>query len=243
MALPLIGAVVVTATIAIHVESADGVSPVEIGQLTETLQSAIERRTGERPRVDTITGDDCDKDDRCITDIKARTERSEVVFVNILGVPNRVRLLAERVTAARARETNLDLDRTPDTWTGAMDGVATILFPEATPTAQAPLPGVEVRPPPPPVTAPTVAKSKSPIPWIILSASAAVGVGAVLSGLASANRRKQVESGQDNANMPLTATQADALADQTVNLAWVANGLYAMTAVGVSTSILWLVVE
>ena len=237
MLISSVATLLVSATIAIQVETAEGVADTDVTKLATTLADAIEARTGAGAVLDAIPGPRCSAEDRCLNDVLTRTRSSEVVFVTALGVPTRIRLVAERVQTswATSRKTQLDLSRQTDTWAASMAGLAATLFPEheppPLPTVRAPAPS-----PPPPIPAAPVEADSDPWPWIIVGATAATGVVGVLAGVSSASARRQVE-----AEPIASKAEQDQLAQRAVTSALVANVLFVITAAGATTAawMLW----
>jgi hypothetical protein len=131
------------ATVGLHVEEARGVTADEVRTLGESFGGAIRRRTGDTPIIDLGTAT-CQDEDRCAGQIRKRTHAAQIVFINVVGVSTRIRVVTERVDDKDVvQQATVDLKRDQSTWAAAFDGVALILFPETSPP-----PPVAAEPPP-----------------------------------------------------------------------------------------------
>lgn len=215
----LLAAMVATTTVTIHVETAVGLTDAERHSVTATLAEAINRRTGGTPTIDPVVGGACG-DDRCAGAIAGRTGNRDIIYMTLLGVPTRIRLMTERVQgdSGDLLQAQRDLQRDPTTWAPALDAVATMLFPEAVPELVAPAPA-------------------SPGPWILIGASGTALIGAIIAGVIANGARRQIE------REPQTIDERDRLSETTVVAAWTANVLYGLTAAAAGSGVLWLVFD
>jgi hypothetical protein len=237
--------------VAIHVDDARGLSNQDLEQLTDALKRAIEDRSGQNATVDAADPPTCTASDRCVDRIRSRTESGDVVFLTLIGVPTRIRVVAERVAETKITPTarvETDLLRAERTWSETLGAIAAKLFPEgatiATTTADTPSieasRAVQATPnlvPPERVETTPPAKSVSVLPWAAIGAGAvalAVGVG---FGLDSKAARDSA------ANMPHTSSEIDDLRGRAIGHAWVANILYGVALVGVGVGVGLLVFD
>lgn len=243
---------VVGSGVAIHVDDARGLSNRDLEQLTGALKRAIEDRSGQNATVDAPNLPPCTAADRCVDRIRARTESGDVVFLTLIGVPTRIRVVAERIAETKAAPTSrveIDLLRGERTWTETLGAIAARLFPEGstivTPAEDKPAidPPRAVDPEPPNlvpeerVEMTPAAKSFNVLPWASIGAGAvalAVGVG---FGFDSKAARDSA------ANMPHTPSEIDDLRGRAIGHAWVANILYAVALVGVGVGVGLLVFD
>ncbi len=235
---------------AVHVESARGIEETDRVFLISQIQDAVERATTIRPVVDDPPPGGCASPDRCIGDIKTRTNADVVLFVRLIGAPSRLRIGAERTPAAEgsAGNTTIDLTRDRSTWGPPIDGLAVSLFPDAA-TFRTP-------PPPPPAVAatpPTQDVVTSPAiddegGDLTVAGWAMVGVGLVVAGVAtglgvlSQNARDEHETDVMN-NVMRSTSEVDDLEAQAQGLGWGANVGWGVGGAAVATGIILLVVN
>ncbi len=226
--LPILAPLILTATVAVHVERASGLEPVEVQRLASTLAEALGRRTGTAATI--LDGSlECEGERACFAAAVAASGREDVLVIDAVALPSRVRLSARRLRgSADARsESALDLSRDGEGWPTALDGLVGVLFPEV------PLPSLRVEPPPPQIV--TVVEPVQAVPWVLVGGGAAVaGIGLGV-GLLSARFRREIETE--------VRTQGDyaELAARSKSFALAANVLFAVATVTIGTGVgLWV---
>lgn len=226
--LPTLAPLILTATVAVHVEHASGLEPAEVQRLASTLAEALGRRTGTAATV--VDGRlECEGERACFAAVVAASGRDDVLVVDAVALPSRVRLSARRLRgSADARsESALDLPRDGEGWPTALDGLVGVLYPEV------PLPTLRLEPPPPQIV--TVTEPVQAVPWVLVGGGAAVASIGLGVGLLSARFRRQVETEvhtQDDYAELTTRTKSFALA---------ANVLFAVATVSIGTGVgLWV---
>src|SRR5262245_57205228 len=85
-----------SATIALNLEESSELPLESAVKMVDALAAAIGERAGLKPIVDDPTWSGCKRDDRCLIDIAARTQASEVVLVRVYGGALTHRMIAER---------------------------------------------------------------------------------------------------------------------------------------------------
>lgn len=254
-----IGLLLAGATVAVHVSEARGVLDDERVDITANLVSAIERS---KP-VKLDAARDCADFAACAKPITDRTGAEEVVFVRMLGVPTRIRVVATRVatdgrTVSRAQA---DLTRDNLQWRPALEGLAGILYPSAGPgrprvdnTPKPEPPKLEPTPPPGPVAVPvpvSVAVGAAPVlvaeptepatqwaPWVVAGTSVAVLVAGIALGAVSSGARNDGESPPQKPDDEVARLQSKA---HDTGLA--ANVLFGVAGAGAITSVVLFLVD
>jgi hypothetical protein len=225
----------ISATFVVHVEDVRGVSADDESAILAAFSRAIETRSGRKGSID-LAG--CKKKDRCAAELAERSGAEDVVFVRMIGVPTRVRILVERQPQKTAAEA--DLPRSRDGWEPVLAGLAEALFPEAKPRSET-VATVGPKPEPPrvkPEPAPAVEpESSSLLPWIAFGAGAvALSVGTGF-GLSSRDARDDARS------RPHSDMENDALSDRAIGHGLAANVMFGTAVIAVGAGVLLLVLE
>jgi hypothetical protein len=251
------GLLAVGSGVVIHVDDARGVADPDVAQLTSTLRRAIEARSGQAAIVDTSKSP-CAAADRCLDGIRQRTESDEVVFLTLLGVPSRIRLLAERVkrrSASPSEKAEIDLGRAQSAWREKLGLVAAQLFPEpAAPPLETPESSARPTPPsnearaaaplePKPAPAAQAEAPREPasgfnyVPWLSIGtgvAALAVGTGLGLSARAARDSA---------ASMPHTSAEIEDLRSRAVGHGLAADILFGVSALAIGLGIALLLFD
>jgi hypothetical protein len=223
--------------IALHVEDTRGVTDEDRDAVVGVLGEAIAAVAGTKPVL--AKREACPSADRCTEAIRVDLGAKEVVHLRMIGVPSRIRVLAERAGTGSEppRSAQADLTRDAASWRSSLDGLALVLFPNekrasAKPEEKTPeIAKVEVAPPPPPVVPPEEPVEEKPnlVPWIAIGGGAlALGVGTIF-GIKSNNARTE------GMTMEHSKPEIDDLQDELYNSALAANILFGLAAVGVAT--------
>jgi hypothetical protein len=218
-------------SVGLHLEEV-GELPFETAvSVMGTLTRVIERETGATVVFDDPSWSRCDAEDRCISDVRARTRATEIVFARVFGGPSLVYVSLERirVDAKDAKSTNIELPRTPSGWDAPLAVAARTLFPELKPEARAESSAT---------TAPTIEpQGSSPLPWVVLGAGVAAGAAGTVLGLSSADAKTELEGSIH------VGAEYDALSDRLQTHGLAANVLFGVAAGAALTSIVWLIVQ
>jgi hypothetical protein len=140
---------------------------VEIG--SRLAQEIKDRNQSETKLEDPLW--ECDREDRCVAEIRSRTGMSEVVLLRIFGGPTKIQIEAERVSDLRSVRGSVRVPLEPDGWGPGIRELAASLFDAAPKLPEAPAP------PPPPEPSGAFF-----VPWVLFGAG--VVAGAVAVGLA-----------------------------------------------------------
>jgi hypothetical protein len=162
-----------TAQVGLQIEQTSGVPWTEAQALVERLAEKIGDRTGARPPIDDPLWSACQREDRCLAEIRSRLAVSTVVLIRVLGAPATVRLVAERHGPAGGppQAATIDLPRGEDP-ARALTAFAATLFPQVAAPA----------PPPPPLAAPGPPEARPRWgSWLLIAGGATAG--AVATGL------------------------------------------------------------
>jgi hypothetical protein len=199
----------IAASVEIRIEDSRGVSSDDGAAILAALREAIDDRTND-PGGEGL-------------------RPTDVVLVRLIGVPTRIRLIAER-RGAREAHSEVDLSRAKGSWSTSLAGVAKELFPEE------PLPP-PVAPPPPLVPPPLPPEEPSLAPWIVVGAGAvALAVGAGF-GFSSRGARSSA------ANEPHTPEELADLEDRAIGHGIAANVLFGVGAAGVAGGLIWWLLD
>ncbi len=223
--------------VAFQLDYASGVSSSDVLEFSKALRRAVESRTG----LDVVAdaGKPCGRTPSCVTAVLARTRSQRVVFLKLLGVPTRIRLLAEQHRVGHPSvSVSRDLPRSPKPGRSLWRGVAELLFPN---TVLAP---PKVRPPPPPtahVTPQDIPKAPqreiSWAPWVLFGVGLAMTGAGVGFGVSSRGARSSA------ANEPHTAEELENLEDRAIGHGLAANILWGTAGASVLAGGLWLIFE
>jgi hypothetical protein len=129
----------VLGTVGVRLEQTADV-PLETGlEIERALVGALSSRLGTDVAIDSPDWAPCDRADKaCIDGIRARMHADSVVVLRIFGAPTAIRLVVKLFGATEAPvSSELDLERSSDTWRAALDGLAKQLFPVVTRPAPA----------------------------------------------------------------------------------------------------------
>ncbi|MCK6551059.1 hypothetical protein L6R52_34810 [Myxococcota bacterium] len=217
--------------VGLHLEEV-GELPLESAvSVMSSLSRVLERETGATVVFDDPSWSRCDADDRCISDVRARTQATEIVFARVFGGPSLVYVSLERVglDAKAAKTTNVELPKTEGGWDTPLANAARVLFPELKPEARAE--GSLT-------AAPVIDEgSVRAGPWIVLGAGVAAGTAGALLGVSSADAKTELESSIH------IGAEYDALSDRMKTHGLAANVLFGVAATAVVTSVVWLIVQ
>jgi hypothetical protein len=251
-----LGLLIAGSPIAVHAEDARDVTHVEVARMLSDLGRAIERRTGAQTNIRPFEGgDNCSRKESCRRFIYEATGAERVVYVRFIGVPTRVRIIAELVGVEKGviRRAQVDVARMASNTSMRLDTLAVSLFPEGVVEDPKPAP----KPPQPrmsteaavSLTPPieSIAMSPSPEPepqsehrtwpWWILGGSVAAGGLAVGLGVENAHIR-------DEGSKPgVPSARVSDLQDQTFRTALGANVLFGLAAVGLVTGTVLLLMD
>jgi hypothetical protein len=231
----------ISASVALRVEDARGVSADDQAAILAAFSEAIAARSGRDAAVDRAA---CKKKDRCLAEVAQRVQAEDVVFLRMLGVPTRIRIIAEREAAKfSAKKTGeIDLPRTRDAWTPALASLAEALFePKALPMVRETPPIEEKKEIALVAANPQTGQEDSLrryAPWIAIGAGAAAfAVGSVF-GLSSRGARA-------DALEPIERDETEFrdLEDRAQGHGLAANILFGAAVVGVGTGVVLLVIE
>lgn len=235
----------ISSSVAVRVEDTRSVSADDQASILQALSEAIEARSGRSAAVDRGA---CKKKERCVGEVAQRTQAEDVVSLRMLGVPTRIRILAEREGAkagagdAAKKSAEIDLPRSRDGWGQALAALAEELF-EAKP-----LPAVVAETPPlnaaPQVTATQPIEStagqsdtRALIPWIAIGAGVvclAVGTG---FGLSSRGARDEALAG------PHDDSENRALEDRAIGHGLAADIMFGLSALGIGGGVVLLALD
>jgi hypothetical protein len=137
-----LGLLFVASPIAVHAEDARDLPRAEVAELLGKIGRAIERRTGVTAQVRPFEANDrCSRGASCRRFIYDSSGAEHVVYVRLIGVPTRVRVIADLVgpKAEVIRSAQVDVERRGDGEPSErLDALAISLFPEgAEPTRSA----------------------------------------------------------------------------------------------------------
>lgn len=232
--LPAALALLLIGSVEVRLEDARGLSSEDVRTITAELGEAIEVRTSSTVSVERKSP--CGQDSGCIQRLLTEGGCTDVVFLRLIGVPTRIRLIADRFGGAETRA-EVDLPRTRGAWTMVLGGVAKRLFPEAPP----PPPQLAVAPPPPAVTRPPppppVEEESSYAPWLLAGAGAAVLIAGTGFGISSRTARSAA------ADEPHTPAELADLEDRAVGHGIAANVMFGVGGAGLAAGLIWWLVE
>jgi hypothetical protein len=230
--------VLISASVALRVEDSRGVSADDQTAIMTAISEAIAERSGRDAAVDKGA---CKKKERCAADVAQRTQAEDVVFLRFLGVPTRIRILADRESTKfpAKKHAEIDLPRSRDGWTPALASLAESLF-EAKP-----LPAVTETPPVgDPKTAELVSDTAAKddgqqdrvalAPWIALGGGAlalAIGSGFGLSSRGARNEALR-RPHSDAENMDLE--------DRAIGHGLAADVMFGVALVGIGAGVVLL---
>jgi len=220
-----IGLLLIGATVALPVESVGAISPEARRAAVLELTQAIESESGHRVILDDDDAS-CGAGEPCVSAIRSRTSTFDVVLVQMVLGPLRLRVLAQRIgpTAADERRSAADVKAgAPLGETAA--AIARELFPKG------PAKPADVVAAPPPIVEP----SRTPA-WIAFGTAAAltgVGVALGVSSHSAIDTLRQTGGG--------SASGIEDLAGQASGQAVVANILFLAAAGAMITGVgLWI---
>lgn len=231
-----LGSALIGATVAIHVDNSTGLSASDQAALLADLEAAITACSGAATIVDEAG---CDDVTPCGNQVLARTGAERLVFVQLVGVPSRIRVVAQTAPdgAGATWQGRVDLERSRDRWPAALIEFVRPLFADLRRLDLA------VSPPASPAAAPTAVPSEvttaaeaSPWPWVMLGGSLVLaGVGGAF-GAVSRNARAAGDGG-------LRTPEAERLESRAIANGWAANVLWSTAGVAAVSGIVWLFVE
>ena len=221
-------------SVEVRVEDARGVSSDEARTIAEGLRAAIAERSGSDVVIQSKSP--CGQTPSCIAELM-KSGATDFVFVRLIGVPTRIRLIADRAGAQESRS-EVDLTRARGSWPVVFGGVAEHLFPEPPP----PPPAAIVAPPPPPAIAPpplepVAEEGPNYAPWLL--AGAGVVVLAVGVGFGASSRGARSAA----ANEPHTDEELADLEDRAIGHGIAANVMFGVGGAGVLGAVIWWLID
>ncbi len=225
-------ALILVSSVEVRVEDARGVSPDEATTIAEGLQSAISERSGLEAAVEGKSP--CGQTPECLTEL-SKSGATAFVFIHLIGVPTRIRLIAERAGDQESRS-EVDLTHARGSWPVVLNGVAEHLFPERPPPPPPPVlpPPIAIAPPPPP---PPPAAPPSLAPWLLAGAGAAVLAVGIGFGVSSRSARRTA------ATQPHTEDELAALEDRAIAHGITANVMFGLGGAGLLGGLIWWIAE
>lgn len=227
-------ALLMVGSVEVRLEDARGLSSDDVRTITTSLAEAIEART--KSRVTVARKSPCGQDSACVQRLLTEGSSTDLVFLRLIGVPTRIRLIADRAGREEARA-EVDLSRTRGSWAMVLGGVAERLFPAPPP----PPPKITVAPPPPPLAPPPppppVETESAYGPWLLAGAGAAVLIAGTGFGISSRTARSSA------AEEPHTPAELADLEDRAVGHGIAANVMFGVGGAGVVAGLIWLLVE
>lgn len=181
----------ISSTVVLRVEESNDLLPDETASLTRAIASEIAAVTGAQPKIDDGIWSTCEPgEERCVSELAARTGSTDIVLLRFYGVRTKLLILAERSSTSTS-PVKLDetIPRAADLWREPLHKIATVLFPEgkaavATPVIERSVP----KPVPEDDGGPALGS------WIAFGAGA-VALGAGIGfGVSSANARSELSS-------------------------------------------------
>jgi hypothetical protein len=224
----------VGAGIGLHLEERENVTRETALHALEALGRAIETRTSTQPVLDDLDWSACTREDRCVTEIRARTRTSDLVLVRAFAGPQGLHLVIERLPAsapAETAQTRITLPKNEEaTWDASLAPAVAALFPEVKTRAD-----IAVAPP---TAAPRREEEAiSVAPWIVFGASAlALGTG-VAFGLSSRSAREQIERSRHD------QLEYDELSGRQSAHGMAANVLFGAAAAGAVAGVVMLIID
>jgi hypothetical protein len=218
--LPLIGVLVIGATLAVHVEEVGDVPDGFGAVITQELVRAAESRAHVRAVVDEDRGS-CLAGQACTAAIQSRTSAVAVLLVRLIGGPQRVRVVVDHLPgpSIAPRHAESDLARAGGDVVGVVAGLIAATFDEARPELSPPLAGP--------------AEERGP-PWLALSlvgAGAASAAAGVAFGLSSRGALDALDGGA------APEDEIVRLSDRASAHGTVANVLFVVAAAGIAAGI------
>jgi hypothetical protein len=223
-------------SVEVRIEDTRGVSSDEARTIADGLRAAIAARSGGPVEIESKSP--CGQTEACIGELE-KSGATDFVFVRLIGVPTRIRLIAERA-GGRAERSEVDLTRARGSWPVVLGGVAEHLFPEPMVAPPPPPPAVIASPPPPGIAVPPPAppeEAASYAPWLLAGAGAvvlAVGVG---FGASSRGARNAA------ANEPHTPEEIADLEDRAIGHGIAANVMFGVGGAGLLGALIWWLVD
>lgn len=229
-------ALVLLASVEVRVQDARGVSSEEARSIAEGIRAAVAERTGREAAL--ASKSPCGQSAECLAEL-SKAGATDFVFIRLIGVPTRIRLIAERA-GARETRSEVDLTRAKGSWPVLFGGVAEHLFPEERPPP--PPPALAEPPPPPPaITAPPPqpAPDEGPsyAPWLLAGAGVAVLAVGIGFGASSRSARRSA------ATEPHTLEELQDLEDRAIGHGIAANVMFGVGGAGVLGGLIWWLVE
>jgi hypothetical protein len=227
---------VAMSAVEVRVEDARGVSGDEARAIADGLKSAIAERLQLEVAIESKSP--CGQTPACLEQLM-KSGATDFVFVRLIGVPTRIRLIVERLGARDARS-EVDLTRARGSWSVVFGGVAEHLFPE--PPVAPPPPVVAAPPPPPPSIAPPPIvpppeDGPNLAPWLLAGAGVAVLAVGIGFGVSSRSARSSA------ANEPHTTEELESLEDRAIGHGIAANVMFGVGGAGVLGGLIWWLVE
>lgn len=213
------------ASVGLRLEEVGELSMEEGMALTRALANTIEKSTGQKVAIDDPLWSSCQRKDRCIEEIKARTRSDEVIFIKIFAGVTMLRVQVNRIGPQGAQEAALDVPNDAQTWSAPLRKLTLKLFPQARAQPDKPMKTLKktTTDPPPEKT--------SIVPWVVLGVSAAVAGIGVGFGVSSRSARN------DSQDPTLPDPRFDLLADRAQTHGIAANVLFISAALGAVTSV------
>jgi hypothetical protein len=201
---PLLGLLALGAGVGLHLDQFAELSLEEASRVSLRLGEHLELRAGGQAVLDDPVWPECTRADRCLDDLRSRTQAKELVFLRVFGGPTKIRLIAERLEPngkSTTAQRNLPRDREP--WPEELASLALELYP--TPLAREGEELVQA-----PIGRSVEADTGSYYPLIPIGAAlvlAGVGVGFGLSSASASDRIMSVQLGNEEYESELTRSE------------------------------------
>lgn len=229
-----VGLILISATVGLSVQQVDEVPLAEAMQLSSEIAAAIEARTGREVVIDDPTwASSCTDRDACAAEVRGRTGAQSVVLLRVFGALTLLRVAADRAEGNALDRIEVDLPREGKDRSEPLKALAEKLFPNAKPP---PPRAADLAADPAPPLADTEKKG-SILPWVIVGAGAAAGLGGIGFGLSSRAARN------DSQSPTIDDPTFDTLADRAVSHGTAANILFGVGAAAIGVGLTLFVLE
>lgn len=138
MTTPALGLLLLGSTIAVHAEEARDIPKTEVTRLLHDVATAIQRRTGITPDIRKFEyAAACETTEQCRQAIAAWTNADRIVYLRLIRVPTRTRVLAELTSRGNEvlSRVQVDVSRRGNA-SSSLDTLAATLFPSNAPGPQ-----------------------------------------------------------------------------------------------------------
>ena len=219
-----------TAGIALHVEESRGISAEETLALLTITKNALIEAEGGPVVVSTDLPGACQVTERCTVMLKTESGERHVLYLRLLGIPTRIRVIGERDAGDKSQ---IDLPRDRSKWPSRIQTFARELFPVPPAPSASPIASPAAVGPAAPVAEPSI---KPFVGWTLVGSGVAFGlVGGVFGVQNHLVRQSAAETADAN-------TYADL--DRQAHLTGVgANVLYGAAIAAVAAGVVLLLTE